>query len=443
MKALFLTFLLFMGCMSQLNENDISDVMASLTSISSKSVYGSARYEIVFNLVGGRVGQVVSKPVYLAGNATMTCIYIDTSIPVDNTTYPTKDFGLYNTTSGKVNALGLTVNHTVGLGGESMFCVSTSLTSSGHYYAIYRLTSYASATGTNTTQDACGVYGGDNTTCCANTECNGRGTCSGTVLGCICDPGYTGNFCQTIDLGSGTCVNGTFNSTAGACDCDDGFTGTDCSIPTCSSNGYWSETASACRCIEGWGGDICDVCRTSPLSDETLTYVCFRTGNQFKPYVLSAFSTSNLKIFSGGYVQPGSTTRDGTVLDCACNVETSQTQAETANLNQHKGKHPKKKNSHSKATSVVSNALQSDASFKDSVFVLLDDLGAFTSQEKAVFYGQLVEYIVGRDIAKSDSSLLIAFLMIMLGVSITFFTMTVYQKLKEPSKPIAQLWKNN
>jgi hypothetical protein len=429
MRPVIVIFCLFIGgILSQMDEKLVSDVLGGISSFRSKTIlYGSGRYEVVYNAFGGRVGQLASGPIFLSGSLNHTCIYVDTDIPIDSTTYPTKDLGALNSTSGYVNPLGLTINYTTGIGGANIFCTTGAILTTGkNYYAIYRLTTYLEVTGTNTTADICGVLGGDNTTCCANTECNSKGTCDPDV-GCLCDPGYTGDFCEELDLGNTGCINGTFNATSGVCDCDDDFSGTDCSIPTCSFNGYWSAATDACRCVEGWGGAACNVCRTSPISDSTLTYVCFRTGNEANPYVLAALSSANLRDYAGNYITPGSTVaRTGITYDCACDVEVVAS-AEHSSLSHHKGKKEKAKarKSHVKATKQVSALLASDESFRDLVNTLLEDLGTFSAEETAVFYGQLVQFIVGRDLARSTSALFLSFMMILFGIFVTIMTQSV------------------
>jgi hypothetical protein len=495
-KILILSFFIVLALCGEYDDL-MKNTMDGVSSYRSRSVYGSAQYEVVYNLLGGRVGQIISKPVYLsAENETHTCIYLDLTIPLDNTTYPTKDFGIYNSTSGKYNAIAATINATTGVGGAPIFCAGT-ISTTGTYVAIYRKTTYLLIAGTATVNDSCGVLGGDNTTCCYNTSCNDRGTCDSDTGICACEDGWSGDFCENSDV---TCVNGTFNSTSGFCDCDTGFTGAECSIPTCSSNGYWSASTDLCVCKEGWGGDACDSCKVSPTAFPELVYVCMKTANPSQPFILVALNAERLRNFKGNYISPGGSTTDGTTYDCACNPEPvaaalhsnshhskEQTSAHKAHKPkphhqkaseeesaskpnhqkeeqsnhpapkphhkkpkhhqkphhnkpaeekshprrseesepqvqahpQHKVKGRHQKSSENSFSRLVSNSLTSQLSLPELVDSLLEELGDVTDEGKAIFYGQLVEYIAERELARTPAQVFFAFMLILIGVFAT------------------------
>ena len=96
--------------------------------------------------------------------------------------------------------------------------------------------------GSDCTQCVPGFTGPDcnETDHCFGVDCSGNGECRMDVVDsfyCVCDPGFTGELCQTnmcvgVDCsGNGRCVVGVNNFT---CECAHGFTG-----PLCSESGTY------------------------------------------------------------------------------------------------------------------------------------------------------------------------------------------------------------
>jgi hypothetical protein len=413
MKALFILFLVTLSYCQRESEL-VSNLFARAQSQKSYSIYGSAQYEIVWNAVSGgkRIGQVVSQPVYISGNSSFTCIAIDTNIPLDNTTYGTKDFGVYNVATSKVNAMSFTINDTSGIGGARIFCSANDIVTEGWYYAIYRLASVSDATGTATANDSCGVLGGDNTTCCYNTSCNSRGTCNEATGVCACEDGWSGDYCERVQS---TCTNGTLNATTGFCVCDSGFMGPGCNIPSCSGNGYWNSLTSDCVCKAGYGGTTCASCIASPVGQAALTFVCQRTSSATTPYKIMTLPTEDLGRLRSTYILPDTTDRDGNAYDCNCQLVTvTSSQRHNAHAthghNQAKdgkkekpNKHQSPVKSHSKHSRFISRALDGESeSLPEFVNSLLIELGALTDQNTAILTGAVVGYIETRGISQNN-----------------------------------------
>ena len=137
---------------------------------------------------------------------------------------------------------------------------------------------------------------------CDALECSQRGECSveGGVAVCQCDPGYTGQDCESCVAGyergargdcvlGGACREDLCSGNGGcvddgrdlSCACDPGYTGDACEVcavgyhgegavcvlderchaDTCSGNGDCRVTGGVaeCTCEPGWGGESCDV----------------------------------------------------------------------------------------------------------------------------------------------------------------------------------------
>ena len=101
--------------------------------------------------------------------------------------------------------------------------------------------------------------------------CSGNGECRMDTIHCTCDPGFTGELCQTnIDecigvtcSGNGVCVDGVDTFT---CSCVQGFTGEFCQANTddcvgvnCNGNGVCVDDISSfsCNCDPGFTGELC------------------------------------------------------------------------------------------------------------------------------------------------------------------------------------------
>ena len=109
---------------------------------------------------------------------------------------------------------------------------------------------------------------------CFGVNCSGNGGCISDDMGtfhCVCDPGFTGELCQTnIDdcVGvncsrNGVCVDRANTFT---CDCDPGFTGELCQTNIdncvgvdCSGNGQCVDEVNnfTCECSSGFSGPLC------------------------------------------------------------------------------------------------------------------------------------------------------------------------------------------
>ena len=108
---------------------------------------------------------------------------------------------------------------------------------------------------------------------CVDMDCNGNGLCvdDSNSFSCTCNPGFTGEFCQTnIDncVGvncsrNGWCVDG--NTDSFSCTCNSGFMGPncdevdDCFGVICSGNGQCVDEINnfTCECMTGYGGPLC------------------------------------------------------------------------------------------------------------------------------------------------------------------------------------------
>ena len=110
---------------------------------------------------------------------------------------------------------------------------------------------------------------------CLEVNCSGNGQCVDGVdsFNCSCDPGFTGELCQTniddcvgVDCsGNGWCVDGIGNFT---CNCSAGYTGTECEVNidecvgvNCSGNGWCVDGIGnvTCNCSAGYTGTECEV----------------------------------------------------------------------------------------------------------------------------------------------------------------------------------------
>ena len=114
--------------------------------------------------------------------------------------------------------------------------------------------------------------GGIDCTQDVNEACNNHGSWVGCGIGCTCDSGWAGVYCEKdsseISLCSG---HGTWDPW-GYCVCNSGYGGTDCSqteIEVCSGNGTWqsfSYKQGYCQCNSGYGGADCSQTATAACS---------------------------------------------------------------------------------------------------------------------------------------------------------------------------------
>ena len=88
---------------------------------------------------------------------------------------------------------------------------------------------------------------------------------------CVCDRGFTGEWCQrndTADSCGGCSGHGTCEVESGLCNCLDGYTGASCAIVVCPNtcNGHGRCGSYGCSCQAGWTGITCG----TPPSDEDM-----------------------------------------------------------------------------------------------------------------------------------------------------------------------------
>lgn len=109
--------------------------------------------------------------------------------------------------------------------------------------------------------DACGRCGGDGTSCCGGGRCGGNGACSRGV--CHCRAGWGGPTCEEVSLrcdGVDCGPRGTCDADTGACACEDGWLGSRCQMRNCLPHGAYDRATDSCRCAPGWGGPDCREC---------------------------------------------------------------------------------------------------------------------------------------------------------------------------------------
>ncbi len=98
---------------------------------------------------------------------------------------------------------------------------------------------------------------------CEDIDCN-NGVCANDFR-CQCDPGFTGdrcdtNICEGVDCNNGVCINETNDF---YCECNPGFTGDRCDTNICEgvdcNNGICVEENGdfRCDCISGFTGNLC------------------------------------------------------------------------------------------------------------------------------------------------------------------------------------------
>ena len=109
---------------------------------------------------------------------------------------------------------------------------------------------------------------------CVNVNCSGHGNCTDRVNGfdCDCFPGFTDAICQT-DIDECDGINCSGNSRCVdmvnmfLCDCEPGYTGADCETNiddcvnrNCSGNGVCVDGVNSfsCNCMSGFTGEMCN-----------------------------------------------------------------------------------------------------------------------------------------------------------------------------------------
>ncbi|XP_062523750.1 adhesive plaque matrix protein 2-like [Corticium candelabrum] len=107
------------------------------------------------------------------------------------------------------------------------------------------------------------TYGIDHTClvsdACSSGYCGSRGVCGNKK--CVCNAGYTGDRCESVDRCYGIDCGSHGNCTDGMCDCDGGYSGNRCETfdvcygVSCGSHGTCR--SGACVCNAGYHGDSC------------------------------------------------------------------------------------------------------------------------------------------------------------------------------------------
>lgn len=96
--------------------------------------------------------------------------------------------------------------------------------------------------------------------------CSGNGTCLlvGACQVCRCAPGYSGTFCDILNLPCPSNCNGNGVCANGVCQCNAGWSGDLCDCPTNSSlcgnppcGGHGTCSCGQCTCNAGWTGAEC------------------------------------------------------------------------------------------------------------------------------------------------------------------------------------------
>ena len=124
----------------------------------------------------------------------------------------------------------------------------------------------------------CGLSGLTGSFCqlidnCTGANCSGNSQCQNSPSGftCVCNPGYTGqtcetviDYCESVDCsGNGRCQNSPSGFT---CACNQGYTGQTCEVVivncVCSENGHCRRNSpsgfNTCVCNQGYTGQMCE-----------------------------------------------------------------------------------------------------------------------------------------------------------------------------------------
>ncbi|HKB55314.1 MAG TPA: hypothetical protein VKD22_15055, partial [Ramlibacter sp.] len=178
--------------------------------------------------------------------------------------------------------------------------------------------------------DACGVCGGDGTTCCGpGGDCGMHGMCSSKWAECVCSQGWTGHFCQ---ISTGACnaadcgPNAVCDEDSGQCVCSLGYSGEDCEHKMCGVYGVYDPNAAACKCYVPFTGSDCEACNATGPSSEFVR-ICFPFGTDGMYFPREALkagielkygSLRTLWDATGHTFFPANTTVDGVAYDSCC-----------------------------------------------------------------------------------------------------------------------------
>lgn len=161
--------------------------------------------------------------------------------------------------------------------------------------------------------DACGRCGGDGTTCCGGGRCGGHGACSRGA--CHCQAGWAGPTCEEVALrceGVDCGARGACDADTGACVCEDGWIGSACQLRNCLPHGAYDRATDRCRCAPGWAGPDCRECDVGGNT----TWVC-----RGESRLLGASRAHAGLLVAQGRAWPPGTAVDGLRYACDCTVQ--------------------------------------------------------------------------------------------------------------------------
>ena len=171
----------------------------------------------------------------------------------------------------------LLINHKEPVGEESAARVHSGMYEFVSMELVIAIKCIENFQGSDCSQCVPGFTGPDcqQTDDCTGVNCSGNGRCVDGVdsFNCSCDPGFTGELCQTnIDecagvncSGNGWCVDGIDSF---SCNCSAGYTGTQCEVNiddcvgvNCNGNGECLDGVNSftCECSPGYTGKLCHI----------------------------------------------------------------------------------------------------------------------------------------------------------------------------------------